>query len=108
MDRSARARFSARQALAALLLAHLLAVVAMAASLRMHHWLHADADDAGHDCAVTLFLHGGGGTAPEPTVVPAFAGQETAVFATAWPPTVFVPTVYAESGVLEHAPPTAG
>ncbi|HUJ45186.1 MAG TPA: hypothetical protein VLW52_16445 [Opitutaceae bacterium] len=30
----------------------------LAASPVLHHWLHSDADQAGHECAVTLFLHG--------------------------------------------------
>ena len=30
----------------------------LAASPALHEWLHKDAGDADHECAVTLFLHG--------------------------------------------------
>ena len=30
----------------------------LAASPELHHWLHREAGAAGHECAVTLFLHG--------------------------------------------------
>jgi hypothetical protein len=35
-----------------------LLVQAMAAVPAFHAWLHHDASDPGHECAVTLFLHG--------------------------------------------------
>jgi len=31
---------------------------AMVASPRLHELLHTDADQAGHECAVTMFIHG--------------------------------------------------
>jgi hypothetical protein len=41
-----------------LLVGLVLMVNAMAASPSLHEWLHADAGEAGHHCAVTLFAHG--------------------------------------------------
>ena len=42
---------------AGLLAAHLL-VVAMALSPALHHWLHRDADESDHQCAVTAMIDG--------------------------------------------------
>ncbi len=40
-----------------LLAAHLL-VIAMAMSPALHHWLHGDADESDHHCAVTAMIDG--------------------------------------------------
>lgn len=95
----------ARRGLVALLLAHLLAVLVLAVSPELHHRVHADADAGDHDCAVTLFLHGGGDTAPVPLALPMFVGWEMGVLLVGVPPAVFVPSVFAANRVLEHAPP---
>lgn len=42
---------------AGLLAAHLL-VITMAASPALHHWLHGDADESDHQCAVTAMIDG--------------------------------------------------
>jgi hypothetical protein len=47
-----------RKASAVLLCATVLFLAALAASPSLHQWLHHDADEADHDCAVTLFAHG--------------------------------------------------
>ena len=47
-----------RKASAVLLCAMILFLAALAASPSLHTWLHHDANEADHDCAVTLFLHG--------------------------------------------------
>jgi hypothetical protein len=44
--------------ISALLVALVLLLDAMVASPGLHELLHADADQAGHECAVTMFLHG--------------------------------------------------
>ena len=36
-----------------------LALAAAAASPQLHAWLHPDAGQADHECAITLYLHGG-------------------------------------------------
>jgi hypothetical protein len=47
-----------RKAGAVLLCAFVLLLAALAASPSLHEWLHHDANEEGHECAVTLFLHG--------------------------------------------------
>ena len=92
---------------AVLLLAHLLAIIALAASPRLHHWVHPDADDDDHDCAVELFLHGGGGPVPVAVVAPVCAHP----WLVASPPgdvPVWVAGIFAVHGTLEHAPPRTG
>ena len=44
--------------IAALLVALVLLLDAMMASPGLHELLHTDADKAGHECAVTMFIHG--------------------------------------------------
>ncbi len=96
--------------MSAALLAHLLAVLALAASPGLHHWLHGDAADADdHDCAVVLYLHGGADEAAGPLPAPGFIVRSV-VFS---PPVAmataeFVPTVFAAGAVFEHGPPAVG
>lgn len=92
---------------AALVLVHLLAVLALAASPHLHHWVHPDADDDDHDCAVVLFMHGGGNAAPAPLLVPGFVASLVTADPAALPSATSVSSVFAASSVLEHAPPTA-
>lgn len=96
-----------RRLVAALLLAHLLAVLALAASPRLHAWLHpGEADDDG-DCAVVLFLHGNvEGAASAPVIVAALIALAT-VFVSGARSAAFVPSVFARGRVFEHAPPVA-
>jgi hypothetical protein len=44
--------------IAALLVALVLLLDAMVACPGLHEMIHADADQAGHECAVTMFIHG--------------------------------------------------
>ena len=89
---------------AVLLLAHLLAVLALTASPRLHHWVHPDADDDDHDCAVVLLMHGGCGQPPAPSVLPAvvYTCQQVPLVE---PLPVWVDGTFAVNGTLEHAPP---
>ena len=79
----------------------------LAASPRLHHWVHPDADGDDHDCAAVLFLHGGCGQAPLAVAVPVCADLWEKI-----PPLAFrlvrVASVFAANAVLEHAPPFAG
>ncbi len=96
-----------RRLIAALLLAHLLAALALAASPRLHAWLHPDEVDDDGDCAVVLFLHGTtDAAAPMPVVVAALIAL-AAAFASVPGPAAFVPSVFARGRVFEHAPPAA-
>jgi hypothetical protein len=47
-----------KSALAALLVGMVLLLDAMAAAPALHELIHKDADQAGHQCAVTMFAHG--------------------------------------------------
>ena len=104
---AARPLLSTRCALAALLWVHLLAVLVMTASPRIHHWVHPDADDDDHDCAVMLFIHGATGLVPSSMVI-------LACTAIRHVPTRFgvcqtwVAGIFAVNSTLEHAPPPAG
>ena len=52
--------------------------LAMAASETLHKFIHADADQPGHECAVTLFAHGQVETSPvDVPVLPPVTGVET-------------------------------
>ncbi len=98
---------TARRLVAALLLVHLLAALLLAASPRLHAWLHPGEADDDDDCAVVLFLHGTvEGAAPLVLIVVATA-LLAAVFVAITEPAAFVPTVFARGRVFEHAPPAA-
>jgi hypothetical protein len=47
-----------RSFVAALLIGLVLSMAALASSETLHKLIHHDADEAGHECAVTLFAHG--------------------------------------------------
>ena len=85
------------------LIAHVALVLAMAVCPDLHRALHADADDRGHECAVTLFASGGVAHGAAPLLAPE-------------PPRIELPevralhaaevaAVFLLGAVLEHAPP---
>jgi len=49
---------TAKTVLSALLVLQLLVLLAMAACPALHELIHQDADKPGHECAVTMFVHG--------------------------------------------------
>jgi hypothetical protein len=59
-----------RKASAILLCAMVLFLAALAASPSLHEWLHHDANEPDHECAVTLFVHG---QVSATTIVPVMA-----------------------------------
>ncbi len=63
----------------------------MAASPELHHWLHRDAGAAGHECAVTLFLHGVETAAPPAVAIAAPPTRVDSVAAPAGEPVVIAP-----------------
>lgn len=91
-----------RAFIALALVAHLLFATAAAVGPELHHWLHADADHADHECAITLIAGGGCDSAfvasielaVERPLVAVLIGRGSQIFST--------PRV---SGILEHAPP---
>ncbi len=98
---------TARRLAAGLLLAHLLAALVLAASPRLHAWLHPGEADDDDDCAVVLFLHGTvDGAAPLPLIVAVLVAL-AAVFVATTEMAAFVPSVFTRSRVFEHAPPAA-
>ena len=67
-----------RSAVAVTLVLLLWLQLAMAASETLHKFIHADADQPGHECAVTLFAHGQVETSSvDVPVLPPVTGVET-------------------------------
>src|SRR5271166_1428409 len=73
MSRVFKLRTVFRKTSAVLLCGVVLFLAALAASPSLHEWLHHDADEPGHECAVTLFLHGQVSAAAVAPVVAAVA-----------------------------------
>ena len=94
-----------QNAFACLLTAHLLIVVALAASPQLHQLLHHDADRSNHECAVTMMVSGGSDGSSVPQVL------EPSVIL----PVVFdfllethlrdVAPLFLSAHIFEHAPP---
>lgn len=55
---------------AGLCVALILTLGLLAASPTLHHWLHHDAGQPGHECAITLFAHGAPPVAALPALTP--------------------------------------
>jgi len=91
-----------RRILAAVLLAHLLAVIAMAGSPVLHNWVHTTAHDSDHGCAVVLFNSGG---ADAPATVILIIDLLVKVGTQAEPDCKQIETVFRVWRILEHAPP---
>jgi hypothetical protein len=94
-----------RQFVAAVVLAHLLAILAMAACPALHEWVHPDSDsDDHHDCAVVLFV-GGAATAAVAIVIVLAAAVR--VSSQALPHLDRVEGIFRTLRIWEHAPPIA-
>ena len=95
---------SLRLALIGAVIAGLVLALLMAVSPELHELIHHDGDAMEHQCLGTLMQTGGcDDTAPEAIVVAGF-------LATLFGPepsgeSVWVQSVFASAGVLEHAPP---
>jgi len=91
----------------AVILAHLLMVLAMAASPDLHSFFHHDADDGDHECAVTHYWFGdhGDGAPAQPVIVHP-SGCEIP-FTCAPHPSQWVPSIFVTLRIFEHAPPMA-
>jgi hypothetical protein len=94
-----------QNAFACLLTAHLLIVVALAASPRLHQLLHHGADHGDHECAVTMMISGGtDGSCGSPVF------DANAIFPIAFGsrPDMHsrdVAPLFLDAHVFEHAPP---
>ncbi len=89
---------------AALLVLHLLAMMAMAGLVHLHELAHADAHEADHQCAVTLYQYGlldAGAAAPQAPLC-AEPVEETPFYALHG---ISLSAPCLSNGVLEHAPP---
>lgn len=93
-----------RRVLVALLLAHLLAVMSMASSPALHQWVHGDAHNSDHNCAVMLFTGGGAEAAVVIVLVVAVMVRSGS---RAVPRCDRVETLFRVLRILEHAPPAA-
>ena len=103
MFRTASIARGFRASVVCALLAHLVLVLAMAASPALHDTIHDGAGHADHLCAVTLFASGGVEDGAAPVLAPEFARLEM-------PDAVRVDgaevaAVFLAGAVLEHAPP---
>ena len=92
-----------RSALVCALIAHLLVIAAMAVNPELHERIHADAGHEDHECAVTLFVHGGCDASAPPLVAIEFV--RVAVAAVNFDQGVQVPSCHLTGSILEHAPP---
>ena len=54
----------------------------------LHKFIHKDADDTGHECAVTLFCHGQVNVSS--TAAPVFCAPERLIFSQSLPRIIFV------------------
>jgi hypothetical protein len=83
------------------LLAAQLAILAMAVSPSLHKWLHHDADEQDHQCAVTTYSSGQTDSVVPPLVTFLLSAAGHAPIGTL----AQVERSFFRSSVLEHAPP---
>ena len=95
-----------RTFIASALIAHLLAIVAMAAGPQWHEMVHHDAGRGDHDCAVTLFASGSADAAGAPPVFAVAALECVEVLRMEQAREVFLARV--EGRIRERAPPVSG
>ena len=93
--------------LVCLLIAHLLIVVALAASPQLHQLLHHDADHSDHECAVTVMISGGTDGSSGPPVFEADAMLPAACGFSQTMHSNDVASLFLSVHVFEHAPPFA-
>ncbi len=91
-----------RRAGAGLLLALFLMILGAAVSPQLHKWLHHDADQKEHSCAVTWLLMGGSSTPPCAAVAEWIPLR---IFIPANIEPARAPVFYISCFVPDHAPP---
>jgi hypothetical protein len=77
-----------RQAASAFLLVLLLSLQALVTFPSLHAWVHPDAGDPDHECAVTLFSHGQ--VDASAAVPPIFYAPQQVTFSAVSPKVIFV------------------
>lgn len=92
-----------QRGITALLIAHLLVIMAMTVCPELHHWAHHDSDCPDHECAVTLFAHGGCDGAPAAVVLVVFLAVLRQCLQQRGD--IWVGNLFLSRRVLEHAPP---
>ena len=85
------------------LIAHVALTLAMAVCPDLHRAIHEEADEHGHECAVTLFASGGVDHGAAPLLAP--EPQRIELPAVRVLHTADVAAVFLVGAVLEHAPP---
>ena len=90
-----------------LLIGHLLIVVALAASPRLHQLFHHDADHGSHECVVTIMISGGSDGSPAPQVLEAGAILPTSFNFSPEAHSHNVTPLFLSAHVFEHGPPFA-
>jgi hypothetical protein len=100
-----QARPAFLRAIVCVVLAHFLAVMAMAASPQAHELVHHDAHQAAHHCAVTDMLSGGTGDGlpAQPFTVATILPHQ--FFSVAEFDPLWIASLFLTGCVLEHAPP---
>ena len=97
---------SFRTLIAFVLIAHLVAIVAMAACPRLHEWAHHDTDDDDHDCAVVLFASGAANASVAPAVLPVVTLECVEILRVEEARQILL--ARAEGRIRERAPPVSG
>ncbi len=95
-----------RTLLAFALVAHLVAIAAMAVCPRLHEWAHHDADDDDHDCAIMLFASGAANASAAPAVLPVVTLECVEILRGEEARQIFL--ARAEGRIRERAPPARG
>src|SRR5450432_3232557 len=93
-----------QQGIAAVVFAAYLLVLAMAASPALHEWLHDDADEADHQCAVVTAILG---QVDRPVVADVIVASPTLSWIEPRPAlyAITIDRLFLLVGVFEHAPP---
>ena len=96
-----------QQGIAAVVFAAYLLVLAMAASPALHEWLHDDADEADHQCAVVTAILG---QVDRPVVADVIVASPTLSWIEPRPAlyAITIDRLFLLVGVFEHAPPHIG
>jgi hypothetical protein len=85
------------------LLAHVLAIAALAANPQLHEWIHSEAGHQGHVCAITLFADG---ACDSMCSAPILVGLVGFALSDSLPSSSnALESFYLACRILEHAPP---
>lgn len=90
-----------------LLIAHLLIVVALAASPHLHQLFHHDADHGTHECVVTIMISGGSDGTAASQVLEAGTVLPTSFNFSPETHSHDVTPLFLSARIFEHAPPVA-